>query len=133
MVVMIIMVLISIASVSLSVSRRKARDSKRVRDIQSVATALQVYYMELGSYPIGVANFAALSTVLANYMREFPIPPAGSTNIYGYSNACASTPNQGYQMWADLEGSEYRNSACGCSGNNFCICEGICTAMSGSY
>jgi len=51
-VIAIIGILSSLAIVSLNDARVKARDAKRQSDINSVYTALQVYFDNNGSYPV---------------------------------------------------------------------------------
>lgn len=130
--VMIILVLVTVTTVSLSVGRRKARDSKRVRDLQAISTALQIYYNEKGVFPV-TNSIDDLEAILSpTYMRDFPSSPETSGSyLYRYGNDCtlAAADSLGYGLWAELETSGYANDACGCMGNTFCICDGICTSI----
>ena len=52
-VIAIIGLLSTLAVVSLNNARQKSRDAKRVSDIKSIQTALELYYVDSGSYPSG--------------------------------------------------------------------------------
>jgi prepilin-type N-terminal cleavage/methylation domain-containing protein len=56
MVVAIIGVLASSILVGLSGTRAKARDSRRITDLKSVQTALELYYGKYNSYPSNIGN-----------------------------------------------------------------------------
>jgi len=52
-VIAIIGLLSSIVLVSLNSARGKARDAKRVSDLKQISLALELYYHDNGTYPIG--------------------------------------------------------------------------------
>jgi len=52
-VIAIIGLLSTLAVVALNNARLKARDAKRIADIKQIQTALELYYTEISSYPIG--------------------------------------------------------------------------------
>ncbi len=52
-VIAVIGLLSTLAVVSLNNARQKSRDAKRVSDIKQIQTALELYYADKGSYPIG--------------------------------------------------------------------------------
>lgn len=95
-VVAIIGVLATIILSSLSSARARARDANRVSAIKQMQTALEVYYLDNGHYPIaagmastcssnnfGSASWAQLTSDLSPYMV---IPQADVTgNTTGYS------------------------------------------------
>lgn len=54
-VIAIIGLLSTLAVVSLNNARQKSRDAKRVSDIKSIQTALELYYVDNDSYPVGTA------------------------------------------------------------------------------
>ncbi|HTK04309.1 MAG TPA: prepilin-type N-terminal cleavage/methylation domain-containing protein [Candidatus Eisenbacteria bacterium] len=67
-VIAIIGILATIAVVALGDARGKARDTKRVTDVQGINTALALYYADNNGYPadtdveLGTGNFRALCT-----------------------------------------------------------------------
>jgi len=52
-VIAIIGILASVVIVSLVVAREKARDAKRLKEIKSIQSALEVYFLQNGRYPDG--------------------------------------------------------------------------------
>jgi len=58
----------------------KANTAKIQSDLTTIDTAIQIYYMEKGSYP---ADINALVT--GNYLMDKPKPPTGSAYIEGTS------------------------------------------------
>jgi prepilin-type N-terminal cleavage/methylation domain-containing protein len=99
-VISIIGLLSTIASVSLSSVRLKARDMKRASDITSLRDALELYYTENSAYPVAAAWFGATGncwgTVTNNwipglsptYMAKLPLDPKPGmcTQVYIYSS-----------------------------------------------
>ncbi|MGB0757701.1 MAG: prepilin-type N-terminal cleavage/methylation domain-containing protein [Patescibacteria group bacterium] len=55
-VIAIIGLLSTLAVVSLNNARQKSRDAKRVSDMKSIQTALELYYVDNDSYPAGTAS-----------------------------------------------------------------------------
>lgn len=94
-VISIIGILSSVVVTSLAEARTKARDAKRVAEIQQVRTALEMYYNGAGSYPqVGAeGNTVALSslqTALAPFIPVLPADPlGGSFHEYNYTWADA--------------------------------------------
>ncbi len=56
MVIAIVGILAAIVLVGLSSARSKARDAKRISDLQALASALQFYYEDTGHYPIAIGQ-----------------------------------------------------------------------------
>ena len=100
-VIAIIGILSSVVLVSLSGSRQKARDGKRVGDIAEIQKALEQYFDVYQSYPsttpscsVGVATMctananleAAISQLTyTSFLPQSPVPPPGTTpSIYLY-------------------------------------------------
>lgn len=95
-VVAIIGVLATIVLSSLSEARKSARDANRVSAVRQMQTALELYNLDNGTYPIasgnastcssnnfGSANWSQFTSDLAPYMN---IPSTDVTgNTYGYS------------------------------------------------
>lgn len=60
-VIAVIGILASVVMASLNSARGKARDAKRVSDMQQMRTALELYYADNGSYP-GIAHYVQGTT-----------------------------------------------------------------------
>lgn len=110
-VISIIGILATIATVSLGASQQRARDAQRKSDLKQVANALEVYFQNSGtggSYP--TANAGRMSDATSgivtwgstwpNYMRVVPTDPLGSPT-YCYINPTTTT----YTLYAKLENS----------------------------
>ena len=85
-VIAIIGILAAIAMPSISNVRAKARDSKRLADLNTFKTALEMYFSDHGEYPIWTSGclentsatsspFLAGSGFVPNYMRQIPKDP----------------------------------------------------------
>ncbi len=77
----IIGMLASMALVSMSMARGKARDVVRVQEVQGVQKALELYYLTYGRYPIGDLDGCGLWDV-GNATRPF-ISGRGMETFYG--------------------------------------------------
>lgn len=62
-VIAIIGILSTLAVVSLGNARTRARDSKRLADVRTVQSALEIYYTDQQSYPAGPGANGAAGTV----------------------------------------------------------------------
>ena len=118
-VIAIIGILTTIASISLIQARRRARDTKRVADIQQVRSALLIYSNQRATYPatpagggiLGSGNAACLDDSVSGFnatcgaggelviMQRVPADIAGGTG-YVYSK----TEAQSYAITFTLEG-----------------------------
>jgi len=58
----IIALLVVLAAVALNSARESYRDAKRLTDVRSVHSALELYYNEFGSYPIQEADIGTTSS-----------------------------------------------------------------------
>ncbi len=95
-VIAIIGILASLATVSYSSAQKKARDSQRQADLKAIQNAMEQYYADNdGSYPVGCGTIGGDSNYLPNGL---PVDPKGGSYILGTCDA-----NQ-YQYCADLEG-----------------------------
>ena len=83
----------SVVLSSLAPAREKARDAKRLQDLNSIRTALELYYEANGQYPALRAytttdncgfNWCVLETTLAPYLSVFPRDPSGPGATYVY-------------------------------------------------
>jgi prepilin-type N-terminal cleavage/methylation domain-containing protein len=96
-VISIIGLLSSIATVSLSSSRARGRDIKRIADLKQVRIALEAYAIETGAYPTcgqACAEYCDCTTVgwganwanmeiKPSYIGNMPVDPT-NTSAYGY-------------------------------------------------
>ncbi len=108
-VIAIIGLLASVVLVALSSARVKARDTKRVADMNQLIKAFELYFNERFSYPTttgGPLGTSAISGLLIpNYLSKMPatITPAdgsctqgpnpGSNDYYIYTNNSGNTTN----------------------------------------
>jgi len=105
-VIAIIGILATIGLVALNGAREKARDATRKSDLSQIAAGLALYYDDQNPTgypsPSGAAGLAAL--VSTDIMGSVPTDPQGGAD-YVYT-VCANaelTPNQGYQIYANME------------------------------
>ncbi len=99
-VIAIIGILSSVVLASLNVARAKARDAKRVADIHSLQTALEIYFNTYNQYPpvCGAASIgtyvAAWPTLLSSaYISQMPYDPINTAAQYGYYYCAQYKPN----------------------------------------
>lgn len=98
-VIVVIAILATISVVGYSGIQKKARDAKRVRDIQSIASALKMHYTDKGSYPTGNidtadANFktSAFYAAISPYITDVPVDPVqgnGYTYLIAGNQSCS--------------------------------------------
>ncbi len=76
-VIAIIGLLSTLSILALNQARARARDAKRVADVKQIQTALEMYYNDVGDYPIdaSVTAGAALYSSTGTYLRVIPTPP----------------------------------------------------------
>lgn len=87
-VVAIIGMLSSVVLSSMNSARKKARDARRISDVKSLQTALELYYAENVAYPTSAAlalTGTSLAGLVPNYIAKLPVDPAAS------GTACAAT------------------------------------------
>lgn len=110
-VIAIISILATLLLLQLGLARAKARDAKRIADINQVRSALELYFDDNGSYMATNVMTGLKPTYLINIPRD-PIA-AGCTdtyagtvstifNCYGYAWNPAASPRS-FQIWAELE------------------------------
>lgn len=110
-VIAIISILATLLLLQLGVARAKARDAKRIADVNQVRSGLELYFDDNGSY-LGTNVMTALEPT---YLINVPQDPlaAGCTdtysglavaalNCYGYAYTPAANPAS-MQVWAELE------------------------------
>jgi len=120
-VIAIIGVLASVILASLNDARAKARDSRRIADLHEIQTALALYHVQYGRYPViakwatseptsydSGSKWAAFQTALLPYLTELPVDPSpqGTSGPWTNDNlhyAYSSTNGQVYDLVAQLE------------------------------
>ncbi len=110
---MIIGVLAAITLQTLVSGEIKARDTQRITDIDSIQGALEVYYRDNGSYPIGAAgsdrgcwlsNSSDTSCnplyplVANNLLPSLPYDPGKNSYVDGIASGCGYA--QFYAYWS---------------------------------
>lgn len=117
-VISIIGVLSTIAMTSLNGARMKARDARRLSDMEQIKTALELYYADHGAYPPmfsgpGSEACSAITSApsgwLSPYMNTVPADPVWSGSLphtYEYCQKYSGGfDTQTYVLWASLEAS----------------------------
>lgn len=102
-VVAIIGLLSAIVLASLSTSRMKGRDARRISDVGQIQLALELYYDGHRSYPSttptcspacvpagGTTDTAIRLLAQANLLKQVPIPPVGGSLLYIYKGTYLS-------------------------------------------
>jgi len=99
-VIAIIGILASMLLLQLGVARQRARDAKRISDVNQVRTAIELYFDDNGQYP-QTATHAGLGTLLApKYVTLLPVDPLNvSPHVYGYAYSTSTK----FHLWAELE------------------------------
>lgn len=115
MVIAIVGLLAAIVLVGLSSARSKARDAKRIADLQALASAVQFYYEDTGHYPVSTTQISECAhagnwipdgadyTWSTKYLSIVPRDPSekcsgGSPTAYTYQSDGIT-----YQMTTKLE------------------------------
>jgi type II secretion system protein G len=114
-VIAIIGILASVILASLNTARSKARDSKRISDLQELQKALEMYYFDYGTYPGATGHYKSSaacaygggsaqdwstifdSSFTSTYLPSLPVDPTGgstsSSYCYGYSTFAKTPPS----------------------------------------
>lgn len=104
-VIAIIGTLATLLLLQLGVARAKARDAKRVSDINQLRSAVELYFDDNnGKYPAGINTAATCIAALGKYLAA-PTCPADPVTAASYFYAYAPTtgPVQ-FHLWSELEG-----------------------------
>lgn len=101
-VIAIIGILATLLLVQLGIARSRARDAKRIADINQVRTAIELSFDDLGQYP-NIATWTGLAgTLVPKYLTQLPADPLGvPVAVYAYRYA-HNGPSM-FQVWAELE------------------------------
>ena len=81
-VIAIIGLLSTLSIVALNQARARSRDARRIADVKQIQTALEMYYNDLGKYPLD-ADIVAGSSISSSsvvYMAIIPKPPLPADN-----------------------------------------------------
>lgn len=113
----VILLLTSIAIVSYASASKRSRDNKRISDLETVRSALEIYRSENGLYPV-VSSFSNMVTELTGFINQAPSDPK-TGNSYYYSSSDGST----YTLCAYIESTDLQGS---CTGNPSCGTSGAC-------
>jgi prepilin-type N-terminal cleavage/methylation domain-containing protein len=137
-VVAIIGILAGLVTINLTSSRVKARDKKRIADVEAVAQALTLYYaanrsyptaQPVGSAPAATANFAMSETPYQSYVGAYsrgttlqigsfvdkylpsrPQYPNPNPNGYQYLYYGTNGATDHFAVWTYLEGKDYQST-----------------------
>ena len=124
-VVAIIGMLASVVIASLGSSRMKARDARRIADLNEIRTALELYYSDNNQYPptgwnewkcsFDDVNWASLQADLERYIRTLPKDPLNTgyphiTGSYGYCYVRSTVSVNVYNLVTQLEDPNNPNS-----------------------
>ena len=99
-VIAIIGILSGIVLVNLRSSQVKARDARRLADLQALTTALTVYYSDNKIYP---TSLSALAPAQLASVPTDPSSTAGATVAYKYAATGSGTDCNSYHLGATLE------------------------------
>lgn len=120
-VIAIIGILASIILASLGSSQSKARDARRISDVDSYEKALALYLTTSGTYPIVVATTtldgSGSDTVSAALVAAQDLPTAPKdpqSPIYNYTYMSNSSGNK-YWIGFCLETNNIKNYSAGCN------------------
>lgn len=70
----IIGILIAVASLSYGTAQKKARDARRIEDLNSIQKAAEMYYSQYNAYPLA----SSFSNSLLPYLPAWPSNPKGA-------------------------------------------------------
>ncbi len=100
-VIAIIGMLSSVVLASMNTARKKARDARRMADIKSLQTALELFYDNGNTYPVApsaieITESSTLGALTPDIITKLPSDPTQTgTNNYHYG---ATSPVNGYAI-----------------------------------
>lgn len=95
-VIAIIGILATLLLLQLGTARSRARDAKRIADVNQIRSAIELYFDDNGIYPPNIT-----STELGSYLTQVPVDPLPPTLVYGYITRDATRLQ--YHIWTELE------------------------------
>lgn len=139
-VIAVIGILASVVLSSLSESRKKARDARRINDLYQIRVALEAYYSDNGFYPPSQCGYdcsgyflstypgwtTTLQVALAPYISKLPVDPINvgtypwdnGAYVYSYGLVGNSVYSPQYDLTAKFESSNHPLS-CGVKNYRF--------------
>ena len=95
-VVAIIGLLSTLSILALNSARARARDAKRVADVKQIQTALEMYYNDMGNYPLTASVTPGAAIYSPNdpthpFLKQVPAPPTPADG-----SACATAALTSY-------------------------------------
>lgn len=114
-VIAIIGLLSTLAVVSLSAARERARDAKRLADLRNIQGAMEIYASEQGVYPVYASatelnencldgskgpEETPITTPCIRNLMSIPKDPVGSSYNFKY---CSNSNGTQYRIWAGME------------------------------
>lgn len=111
-VIAIIGILATVVSISVNNARKKARDAKRIADIQALQTALDLYYDKNGAFPIsGNCTATSPNSGWCNSVQSLSggyWVRNGTSTLTGFLNQDPVDPKQGTSPnWTPAGGGAY--------------------------
>lgn len=82
----VVAILTTIAMVSFSGTNKKARDGRRISDLQKVAVALEMARQVGGTYPPADGSGQSPTLVSAGYLQQWPTDPKNYRYYYAATN-----------------------------------------------
>lgn len=116
-VVTIVLILSLGAVISFAGGNKKARDSRRMTDLEKIRVALELYRQANGIYPILPPVPTPLPTGFSAYLDSWPKDPSTGKNYY-YNR----TGDYTYQLCSFLENIDINSASVLCGSN----CGGLC-------
>jgi type II secretion system protein G len=133
-VIAIIGLLSTIVIASLTSSKAKGRDAKRVADIRTIQLAMESYFNDNGFYP------TALSSVAPTYIGALPKDPSNNSTNYFYSayNAsgtanCTTNKPIRYHLAATMESNDTTNSSLTQDADSTTVGQTPCTGTTNDF
>jgi len=99
-VIAIIGILATLLLLQLGVARQRARDAKRIADINQVRTAIELYFDDNGQYPQQATYTGLGGNLVPKYLTLLPTDPL---NVSPYTYNYAFNGNTKFHLWAELE------------------------------
>ena len=101
-VIAIIGVLATLVLLQLGTARARARDTKRIADVNQIRTAVEQYFEDHnGNYPTDL--YSTDDPLAPKYITRMPYDPLDANKKYNYAYHKTGDLVDGYQIWANLE------------------------------